>query len=158
MDGDNITQIIIAAIGLAGICYQAYCSRKHKEGKDEQTKELKEAIKRSEDKADAALNEAQKANNVLGEVKAQLTINDTVTVTSVRQQIRRLYHERHKEKTISLVDYSALVEMYNAYKSVTLPDGHHPNSWCDALYEEMCGWERVSEYPGHCCPKTKGEK
>lgn len=157
MDGNNWATIIVALIGLAGIVYQSYTARNHKKDKDEQTQELKAAIKRSEEKADAAYNEAHKANNTLVEVRQQLLVNDAVTVTSVRQQIRRLYYERRNEKTISLTDYRALVEMYTAYKSVVLPDGHHPNSWCDALYEEMSKWERVEEYPEHCEHKTKGE-
>lgn len=156
MDGKDIASIIIALIGLLGIVAQAYFANQNKKSKNDQTDELKQAIKRSENKADAAFNEAQKANVTLDEMKNQLSVNDAVTVTSVRQQIRRLYYERRPTKTISLVDYRALVEMYTAYKSVVLPDGHHPNSWCDALYEEMSKWERVEEYPEHS--QTKGEK
>ena len=156
MDGKDWATIVVAIIGLIGIVYQSYCSKSHKKDKNEQTQELMAAIKRSEDKADAAYNEAHKANENIDEVKSKLTINDVCTVTSVRQQIRRMYYERRGEKTISLTDYRALNEMYNAYKAVTLPDGHHPNSWCDALYDEMSSWERVEEYPEHRA-NMKGE-
>lgn len=155
MDGNNWATIIVALIGLAGIVYQSYTAHSHKKDKEDQTREIKEAVSRVEQRADAAYEEAHKANGTLDEVKQQLSVNDAVTVTSVRQQIRRLYYERRNEKTISLTDYRALVEMYTSYKSVVLPDGHHPNSWCDALYEEMNKWERVSEYPEHL--QTKGE-
>lgn len=149
LSGNNITEILIAVIGLAGIVYQAYCSKTHKRDKEDQTKTLEQAINRVEDKADAAAQNAKNANENILEVKEKLGINDRVTVSAVRQQIRQMYYAHKKEKQLSLVDYRALNEMYNAYKAVTLPDGHHPNSWCDALYEEMSGWERVEEYPDY---------
>lgn len=147
MDGDNWATIIVAVIGLLGIIAQRYYAGKSKQDKEDQTSEIKQAI------------EGNTAE--IRSIKERLAANDMATVTSVRQQIRKLYYSRLPYKTISTIDFRALEEMYSAYKAVTLPDGHHPNSWCDSLYNEMSNWERVEYYPEHiaCLNKLtkKGE-
>lgn len=157
------TQITIAAIGLAGICYQAYCSTKSKNDKKTQTETLSGELQNTnklveentslvkENKKLIEENRKLIAENtkVINELKAKLSANDVATVAVVRQNIRRMYYDLLPHKMISVVDLRALTEMYNAYKAVTLPDGHHPNSWCDALYNEMNTWEKVEIYPKH---------
>lgn len=143
MDGNNWASIIVGLIGLAGIAIQAYFANRTKQDKNIQTKELKEAINRNSTKID--------------KLTAKLSANDMATVSSLRQNIRHMYYELLPYKMISVVDLRALDEMYQAYKGVTLPDGHHPNSWCDALYAEMSGWEKVEVYPNRIKEK-KGVK
>lgn len=135
MSGDNWATIIVAVIGLLGIIAQRYYAGKSEKDKKDQTEEIKEAIEGN--------------TSEIRSIKERLAANDMATVTSVRQQIRKLYYSRLPYKTISTIDFRALEEMYSAYKAVTLPDGHHPNSWCDSLYNEMSSWERVEFYPEH---------
>lgn len=141
MSGDNWATIIVAAIGLLGIIAQRYYAGKSKRDKNDQTKELKEAINGN--------------TKHIQEIKKRLAANDIATVSALRQQIRKLYYARLPYQTLSTVDYRALEEMYSAYKAVTLPDGHHPNSWADGLYNEMKSWKRVESY--NINPK-KGKK
>lgn len=147
MSSDNWTAIFVAIIGLLGIIAQRYYAGKSKKDKNDQTAEIKQAIE---------------GNTVeIKAIKERLAANDVATVTSVRQQIRKLYYARLPYKTISTVDFRALEEMYSAYKAVTLPDGHKPNSWADALYTEMSNWQKVEVYPEHIAylnqPNNKGE-
>lgn len=135
MSGDNWATIIVAVIGLLGIIAQRYYAGKSKQDKNDQTKEITKAINGN--------------TQEIREIKERLAANDMATVSAVRQQIRKLYYARLPYKTISTVDFRALDEMYAAYKAVTLPDGHHPNSWADSLYNEMCTWEKVEIYPEH---------
>lgn len=149
MTTDNWITIIAAlatpVFAFLGIVAQAYFANRTKKDKNDQTKEIKDAIEGN--------------TQEIREIKERLAVNDMATVSSVRQQIRKLYYARLPYKTISTVDFRALDEMYTAYKAVTLPDGHHPNSWCDSLYNEMCTWEKVEIYPEHIrCVKSTNKK
>lgn len=150
------TQIVLGIIGLGGIYLQTRISGKSKKDKEEQTATLTTKIEQNTTlvKANKELIEENRTiikqnRDTIKTLIERLEANDTVTVAIVRQNIRRMYYELLPHKVISVVDLRALTEMYNAYKAVTLPDGHHPNSWCDALYNEMITWEKVEVYPKH---------
>lgn len=165
MTAENWISIIAAlatpVFAFLGIVAQCYFANKNKQGKDEQTEEIKQAIAHNTKVAEEAKTEATRTRNEVKAVSEQLAANDVVTVSVVRQEIRQLYYQLLPHKMISVVDFRALNEMYEAYKAVTLPDGHHPNSWCDALYNEMQTWEKVEIYPKHLEylnePKKKGK-
>lgn len=152
------TEIVLGIIGLAGIGLQAYISTKNKVDKDKREKRQSNQLdERTSDitKQIAANTELAKENKRLinenmkltTELTARLAANDVATVSVVRNNLRDIYYKIRPYGMISDTDYRAITELYTAYKSVTLPDGHHPNSWCDALYEEMKGWKRVETYP-----------
>lgn len=152
------TQIVLGLIGLAGLVFQAYYSSKNKEDKDKREKrQTAQLDNRTADisKQIEANTELAKENHrlitenaaLIAEMKERLAANDVATVSVVRNNLRDIYYKIRPYGMISDTDYRAVTELYNAYKSVTLPDGHHPNSWCDALYEEMQTWKRVETYP-----------
>lgn len=153
MTVENVITLVAAlatpVFAFLGIVAQCYFANRSKKGKNEQTEEIKKAIDVASQKAEAAQEEAAAARQVVNEMAERQSANDVVTVAVVRQNIRMMYYELLPHKMISVVDLRALDEMYHAYKAVTLPDGHHPNSWCDALYEEMRQWEKVEIYPEH---------
>lgn len=152
------TEIVLGIIGLGGIALQAYISTKNKEDKDKREKRQTAQLDASTSgitKQIEANTELAKENHRLinenmkltAELTARLATNDVATVSVVRNNLRDIYYKIRPYGMISDTDYRAVTELYNAYKSVTLPDGHHPNSWCDALYEEMQTWKRVETYP-----------
>lgn len=165
MTVENVITLVAAlatpVFAFLGIVAQCYFANKNKQGKDEQTEEIKKAIARNTEVAEEAKAEATRTRDEVKAVREQLSTNDVVTVSVVRQEIRQLYYQLLPHKMISVVDFRALNEMYEAYKAVTLPDGHHPNSWCDSLYNEMQTWEKVEIYPKHLAhlnePKKKGK-
>lgn len=159
------TEIVLGIIGLGGIALQAYISTKNKEDKDKRekrqtaqldastsdiTKQIEANTKLAKENAELA----KENHRLIGEnmkltteLKDRLAANDVATVSVVRNNLRDIYYKIRPYGMISDTDYRAVTELYNAYKSVILPDGHHPNSWCDALYEEMQTWKRVETYP-----------
>lgn len=152
------TEIVLGIIGLGGIALQAYISTKNKEDKDKREKRQTAQLDASTSgitKQIEANTELAKENHRLinenmkltAELTARLATNDVATVSVVRNNLRDIYYKIRPYGMISDTDYRAVTELYNAYKTVTLPDGHHPNSWCDALYEEMQTWKRVETYP-----------
>lgn len=152
------TEIVLGIIGLGGIALQAYISTKNKEDKDKREKRQTAQLDASTSgitKQIEANTELAKENKRLinenmkltAELTARLAANDAATVSVVRNNLRDIYYKIRPYGMISDTDYRAVTELYNAYKSVTLPDGHHPNSWCDALYQEMQTWKRVETYP-----------
>lgn len=151
MDEINWTSVLVAyaapVFSFLGLIAQFILSNRSKTDKKQQTEELGDKIE--ENTRLARENKALIETNTktIQELKDKLSANDVATVAVVRQNIRKLYYKLQPYQMISITDYRALNEMYNAYKGVTLPDGHHPNSWCDALYEEMSSWKRVEVYP-----------
>lgn len=151
MDEINWTSVLVAyaapVFSFLGLIAQFILSNRSKTDKKQQTEELGDKIEENTRlvRENKALIEAN--TRTIQELKDKLSANDVATVAVVRQNIRKLYYGLQPYQMISITDYRALNEMYNAYKGVTLPDGHHPNSWCDALYEEMSSWKRVEVYP-----------
>lgn len=151
MDEINWTSVLVAyaapVFSFLGLIAQFILSNRSKTDKKQQTEELGDKIEENNRlvRENKALIESN--TKAIQELKDKLSANDVATVAVVRQNIRKLYYDLQPYQMISNTDYRALNEMYNAYKGVTLPNGHHPNSWCDALYEEMSSWERVEVYP-----------
>lgn len=151
MDEINWTSVLVAyaapVFSFLGLIVQFILSNRSKTDKKQQTEELGDKIEENNRlvRENKALIESN--TKAIQELKNKLSANDIATVAVVRQNIRKLYYDLQPYQMITLTDYRALNEMYNAYKGVTLPNGHHPNSWCDALYEEMSSWKRVEAYP-----------
>lgn len=151
MDEINWTSVLVAyaapVFSFLGLIAQFILSNRSKTDKKQQTEELGDKIEENNRlvRENKALIESN--TKAIQELKDKLSANDVATVAVVRQNIRKLYYDLQPYQMITITDYRALNEMYNAYKGVTLPNGHHPNSWCDALYEEMSSWERVEVYP-----------
>lgn len=151
MDEINWTSVLVAyaapVFSFLGLIAQFILSNRSKTDKKQQTEELGDKIEENNRlvRENKALIESN--TKAIQELKDKLLANDVATVAVVRQNIRKLYYDLQPYQMITITDYRALNEMYNAYKGVTLPNGHHPNSWCDALYEEMSSWKRVEVYP-----------
>lgn len=151
MDEINWTSVLVAyaapVFSFLGLIAQFILSNRSKTDKKQQTEELGDKIEENNRlvRENKALIESN--TKAIQELKDKLSANDVATVAVVRQNIRKLYYDLQPYQMITITDYRALNEMYNAYKGVTLPNGHHPNSWCDALYEEMSSWKRVEVYP-----------
>lgn len=151
MDEINWTSVLVAyaapVFSFLGLIAQFILSNRSKTDKKQQTEELGDKIEENNRlvRENKALIESN--TKAIQELKGKLSANDVATVAVVRQNIRKLYYDLQPYQMITITDYRALNEMYNAYKGVTLPNGHHPNSWCDALYEEMSSWKRVEVYP-----------
>lgn len=160
-EGLNLTQIIIAyaapicsLLGIVAQCYFANRgSKERKEKEQRQSQKLDsstETITKQIEENTALAKEnhrlIEQNTELIHELTDRLGANDMATVAVARQHIRQLYYSLRAHKQISDTDYRAITELYTAYKGVTLPDGSHPNSWCDHLYQEMCEWERVETY------------
>ena len=151
MEEINWTSVLVAyaapVFSFLGLIAQFILSNRSKTDKKQQTEELGDKIEENNRlvRENKALIESN--TKAIQELKDKLSANDVATVAVVRQNIRKLYYDLQPYQMITITDYRALNEMYNAYKGVTLPNGHHPNSWCDALYEEMSSWKRVEVYP-----------
>lgn len=135
LDGNNITNIIIAAIGLAGIIYQAYCSksnRQHTEKTVGVTKEeLKQKLEVIEDKEE--------------ELHTCMAVNNRVTIANARSAIKRFHDMHSQEKKVTYSDLEMLEEIYSAYKKMRFEDGHVPNGYADRCIEEIRQWEIVED-------------
>lgn len=149
-EGINLTQVIVAyaapVFGFLGLLAQCYFSNRSKNDKKEQTETLSKQIKENTRLAKENHQLIEENTMLIHRLAERLTANDVTTVAVARQHIRQMYYSLRSHKQISDTDYRAITELYTAYKGVTLPDGTHPNSWCDHLYEEMCSWERVENY------------
>lgn len=162
MDGINWTQVMVAyaapVLSFLGLVFQCVFANRHKKEGDERSAKTNSNLQSATDKLENAVEENTnlakenqkliKSNiDAIAEIKDRLATNDVATVSVVRNNLRDIYYKIRPYGMISDTDYRAVTELYNAYKSVTLPDGHHPNSWCDALYQEMQTWKRVETYP-----------
>lgn len=81
---------------------------------------------------------------ILGAIKrleTGLENNSRVTVANARSLISQIYSENKGEKKLSEKTWRNVLELHEAYKRVQI-DGHTPNSWCDAIVEEMRTWEK----------------
>lgn len=162
MDDINWTQVMVAyaapVLSFLGLVFQCVFANRHKKEGEERSAKTNSNLQSATDKLENAVEENTilakenqkliKSNiDAIAEIKDKLATNDVATVSVVRNTLRDIYYKDRPYKVISDTDYRAVTELYNAYKAVTLPDGHHPNSWCDALYKEMQTWERVESYP-----------
>lgn len=162
MEADDIVKIATAYAAplftFLGILAQVYFAnkgskeRKEKEQRqneklDTSTEAIREQIEENTELARENHKLIEQNTELITQLTKRLTANDITTVAVARQHIRQMYYSLRGDKQISDTDYRAITELYTAYKGVTLPDGTHPNSWCDALYEEMSSWKRVEAYP-----------
>lgn len=80
--------------------------------------------------------------NSLEEIKVELKKNTKATVASSRAFISQVYSEHKDKKEITEQTWRNVLDLYAAYKDTTV-NGHVPNSWCDALVEEMKTWSKI---------------
>lgn len=162
MDDINWTQVMVAyaapVLSFLGLVFQCVFANRHKKEGEERSAKTNSNLQSATDKLENAVEENTnlakenqkliKSNiDAIAEIKDKLAANDVATVSVVRNNLRTLYYKIRPFKMISDTDYRAITELYEAYKSVMLPNGTKPNGWCDKLYQEMQSWERVETYP-----------
>lgn len=81
----------------------------------------------------------------LAHLDENLTANNKVTVATARAALKSIYDRLVPNKVLTITEKSMIEEMYSAYKAVTYPDGHHPNSWADAIVQDMRSWKVVPD-------------
>lgn len=77
----------------------------------------------------------------IDELKSGLENNSRVTVANARALISQVYTANKDRKKITEKSWRNVMELHEAYKAVKI-DGHTPNSWCDAIVEEMKSWDK----------------
>ena len=78
----------------------------------------------------------------IDELKKELAANNRATVATTRDLVSNAYWQFKDKKEIPEQMMHNIMDLYEAYKGVTV-DGHVPNSWCDALIEEMKTWKII---------------
>lgn len=104
---------------------------------------------RSRQEAQAAKKDAERERGNMEEkfmaefedVKKELRSNTACSVATARGLISQVYSTNKWNKEISEKTWRNVCDLHEAYKSVTI-DGHTPNSWCDAIVEEMSTWTK----------------
>lgn len=114
-------EILIAAITTAGAVAVALIQNRRK------TAEQAEA-------------NTQKILGAIADVKKELNANSRATVATTRGLISNAYWQYKPTKKIPEQVMHNIMDLYEAYKGIQV-DGHTPNSWCDALVDEMKTWE-----------------
>lgn len=114
-------EILIAAITTAGAVAVALIQNRRK------TAEQAEA-------------NTQKILGAIADVKKELNANSRATVATTRGLISNAYWQYKPAKKIPEQVMHNIMDLYEAYKGIQV-DGHTPNSWCDALVDEMKTWE-----------------
>lgn len=76
----------------------------------------------------------------------EMLVEDTaVSVATARATLKSIYNRLSPNRRLTVTEKAMITEMYQAYKNVTYPDGHHPNSWCDEIIKEIDTWEVVPD-------------
>lgn len=167
--GINWTEVLTAyalpVFTFLGVVVQSVTSNRQSKNTDARLTALEEKadkndkrLERVENSVNTNTQYSKDNKKLMEDLRDNQNCNDVATVAVVRESIRRMYYELLPYKIISIVDFRSLTEMYRAYKGVTLPDGHHPNSWCDALYNEMNSWDKVEVYPSHLSHLEAGKE
>lgn len=126
-----IASITTVALQVLGTRQNKKESDKHTEQADENAEDIKKLLK---DNADA-----------LKRIDTNLKANSQATVATARASIKRIYNQLAPERKITISDKAMVMELYHAYKGVVLPDGHIPNSFCDAAIKDIETWEVVPD-------------
>lgn len=126
-----LASVLTVALQMRGAAQNKKESDKHTEQTEETTEDIKTLIKKNLD--------------ALKRVEAGIDANNRVTVATARAALKSAYDRLAPENKITVTEKAMVEEMYAAYKAVTYPDGHHPNSWCDAIVEDIRTWEVVPD-------------
>lgn len=121
-------EILIAIISLAGVFVTASAG-------------VVVAIINTRRKAlDAADANRDQILGAIKDLKEDLNANSRATVATTRGLISNAYWQYKPEKEIPEQVMRNIMDLYEAYKGISV-DGHTPNSWCDALVDEMKTWK-----------------
>lgn len=106
----------------------------------------RQETKTAQDNADQARAELDhKMDHIklgLQEIQTELKSNTACSVATARGLISQVYTANKDRQEITEKTWRNVCDLYQAYKSVKL-DGHTPNSWCDAIVEEMKTWKKI---------------
>ena len=105
------------------------------------TKTRRDQKKIQRETEDNAEDNKKEILGAIDELKTGLANNSKVTVANARALISQVYTANKEAKTISEKSWRNVCELHEAYKSVKV-DGHTPNSWCDAIVDEMRTWKK----------------
>ena len=138
-----MTEAVIVAMvsAIASIITVALQIRGANQNKVDNKAQKKIAQENASDIKDLLEDTIEKVNTIVDSQKA----NDAVSVATARSVIKRFHAQLAEERVITVSDKAMIMELYNAYKQITYPDGHHPNSWCDAAIKDMESWEVVPD-------------
>lgn len=75
-------------------------------------------------------------------IENDMSVNNQLTISNARAQLESIYRKYERKKSMPESSWKAVCELHESYKLITLPNGKHPNSWADALYEEMRNWDK----------------
>lgn len=78
----------------------------------------------------------------LDKIEQELKANSKVTTANARGMVSQVYTQYKTKKALPEKTWQNVMDLYGAYKSEII-DGHVPNSWCDALVEEMKTWDKI---------------
>lgn len=127
----NLFSVIGISITTLGTVLVAFITSKSRKEQKNIQRETESGAVKSEQKILAAIDELKKG----------LENNSRVTVASARAMISQIYTDHKENKKISEKTWQNVIELHDAYKSVKI-DGHTPNSWCDAIVDEMRTWDK----------------
>ena len=105
-------------------------------------KALEVSTKNNEKTLEAIKEVKKEVMGGIDELKKELAANNRATVATTRGLVSNAYWQYKDKKAIPEQVMHNIMDLYEAYKGVTI-DGHVPNSWCDALIEEMKTWEII---------------
>lgn len=75
-------------------------------------------------------------------IRDDMAANNQLTVSNARAQLEAIYRKYESSQSMPESSWKAVCELHESYKMITLPNGKHPNSWADALYNEMGKWKK----------------
>lgn len=127
----SLFTVIGTAITTAGTIIVALITTKTRRDQKTIQKETESGTEESKQEILAALKRVENG----------LANNSRVTVANARAMISQIYTEHKDDKKISEKTWQNVLELHEAYKSVKI-DGHTPNSWCDAIVDEMKTWDK----------------
>lgn len=128
MDGATIAQIlctIITVSGTVAVAYITYGNRR------KQSVDQEELVAR-----------LRELTTSMQQTRDEVKVITKVVVANSRGLIAQIYEDNKVKKSIDGEVWQNVSDLYDAYKSTKI-DGHTPNSWCDALVEEMKHWKKV---------------
>jgi len=129
------------AILVVGVISLVWLNGSTHRGQRKAHKESERSMGDLDKKMNSVLKELNRANSNVDELRQGLHSNSKVTVATARSMINQIYTEHKDAKEIDEKTWRNVMELHDAYKSVSI-DGHTPNSWCDAMVDEMRKWAK----------------
>lgn len=126
-----IASILVVVLQIRSSAQNKEATKKQKQQADDNTEDIKALI--------------EGTTRALEGVKDELQSNNRVTVATARTALKSVYDRLSPKRRLTVTEKSMIEEIYASYKSVTYSDGHHPNSWADAIVNDMRTWEVVPD-------------